>query len=181
MRFDLDNLPNDTALLHRLVRDMAAVIETDRTQLSEAQSEVEKLRAIVNQLQRSQFGRRSEKLDPDQLELATEDLDGDIARAEEATPPCPETKPEKPRAKQPRAPPSHLPREDAVLDTGTGACPCCGGALHQIGEGTSEMLDWVPAKLRVIRIRRPKYACRSCEKVQQAAAPERAIAKGMAS
>ncbi|MBL9098741.1 MAG: IS66 family transposase [Alphaproteobacteria bacterium] len=180
MRFDLDNLPNDTTLLHRLVRDMAAVIDADRTQLSEAQSEVEKLRAIVNQLQRSQFGRRSEKLDPDQLELAMEDLGGDIARAEEATPPRPGAKPEKPQAKQPRALPPHLPREDVVLDSGKDACPCCGGALHQIGESTSEMLDWVPARLRVIRIRRPKYACRSCEKVQQAAAPERAIAKGMA-
>ena len=180
MRFDLDNLPNDQALLHRLVRDMAAVIEADRTQLSEAQSEVEKLRAIVHQLQRSQFGRRSEKLDPDQLQLAIEDLDSDIARAEEGSPPQPEAKAEKPQTKQPRALPAHLPREDVVLDCANGACPCCGGALHKIGESTSEMLDWVPAKLRVIRIRRPKYACRSCEKVQQAAAPERAIAKGMA-
>ena len=42
------------------------------------------------------------------------------------------------------------------------------------------MLDWVPAQLRVIRITRPKYACRACEKVVQAAAPERLIAGGLA-
>jgi transposase len=28
---------------------------------------------------------------------------------------------------------------------------CCGGALHAIGESVSEMLDWVPAQLRVVR------------------------------
>lgn len=180
MRFDLHNLPNDTGLLHRLVRDMAAVIEADQTQLSEAQSEVEKLRAIVHQLQRAQFGRRSEKLDPDQLQLAIEDLDGDIARAEESSPTPPEPKAKEPPAKTPRALPEHLPRQDVVLDNTNGACPCCGEALHKIGESTSEMLDWVPAKLRVIRIRRPKYACRACGKAHQMAAPDRAIAKGMA-
>jgi transposase len=42
-------------------------------------------------------------------------------------------------------------------------CACCGGALHVIGENVSEMLDWVPAQLRVIRTTRPKYACRTCE------------------
>jgi transposase IS66-like protein len=28
-----------------------------------------------------------------------------------------------------------------------------------IGESVSEMLDWIPAQLRVIRTTRPKYAC----------------------
>ncbi len=59
-------------------------------------------------------------------------------------------------------------------------CACCGGALHAMGESVSEMLDWVPAQLRVIRITRPKYACRACGKVAQAPAPERLIAGGLA-
>lgn len=42
------------------------------------------------------------------------------------------------------------------------------------------MLDWVPAQLRVLRILRPKYACRTCKNVVQAAAPERLIANGLA-
>jgi len=42
------------------------------------------------------------------------------------------------------------------------------------------MLDWVPAELRVVRIIRPKYACRSCNKAVQASAPERLIAGGLA-
>jgi hypothetical protein len=42
------------------------------------------------------------------------------------------------------------------------------------------MLEWVPARLRVLRIRRPKYACRTCGTVTQAPVPERVIAGGLA-
>jgi transposase len=53
--------------------------------------------------------------------------------------------------------------------------------LHVIGEDTSEMLDLVPAQLRVKVIRRPRYGCRACEEaVVQAPAPERPITGGMA-
>ena len=63
----------------------------------------------------------------------------------------------------------------------------CGGELHVIGEDTSKRLDKVPAKVRVIVTRRPKYACRSCEKggvddvagVIQAPAPRRLIEGGL--
>src|SRR5215213_8444557 len=52
---------------------------------------------------------------------------------------------------------------------------------HAIGEDTSEMLDIVPAQLRVKVIRRPRYGCRACaEAVVQAPAPERPITGGMA-
>lgn len=48
------------------------------------------------------------------------------------------------------------------------------------GEDTSERLDRVPAKLRVIVTRRPKYACRSCtDGVVQAPAPNRLIEGGL--
>ena len=42
------------------------------------------------------------------------------------------------------------------------------------------MLDWVPAELRVMRVRRPKYGCRSCCTIHQTPAPERLVAKGLA-
>jgi transposase len=64
--------------------------------------------------------------------------------------------------------PDHLPREDVVLAIAGDICGCCGGALHAIGESVSEMLDWAPAQLRVVRIIRPKYAFRTCNKVVQA-------------
>jgi hypothetical protein len=47
--------------------------------------------------------------------------------------------------------------------------------LHAMGETVSEMLD----RVRVSRIRRPRYGCRTCGSIHQAPAPERPIAKGL--
>ena len=105
--------------------------------------EIERLRTIIKQLQRTQFGRRSERLDADQFALALEDLDSDIGRAEASGPQgAVEIADRRPRRK---ALPDHLPREEVVMDVANDACPCCGGVLHSIGESVSEMLDWVPA------------------------------------
>ena len=49
-----------------------------------AQAEIDKLRLLIRQLQRGQFGRRSEKLAPDQLQLGLEDLEQTAAAAEAA-------------------------------------------------------------------------------------------------
>jgi transposase len=77
--------------------------------------------------------------------------------------------------------------EEVVIEPKSNACPCCGGALHVIGEDVSKRLDRVPAKLRVMATRRPKYGRRSCEKngadivawVIQAPAPTRLILGGL--
>lgn len=170
MRVDLQNLPSEVDLLHRLVRDMAAVLEG-------RDEEIERLQSIIKRLQRAQFGRRSERLDPDQLPLGLEDLDADVGRVEASRP-----APERAAKGQPRRKPlpDHLPREEVLLDIAGDHCTDCGGPLHSIGESQAEMLDWVPASLRVVRIRRPKYGCRGCGTVHQAAAPERPIAGGLA-
>ena len=175
MDIDLADLPDDVETLQRMVRTLA----TERANLTEAQAEIERLRLIVQKLQRSQFGRRAERLDDDQLQLGFEDLNADIARVEatlpSATVKTPRSRPDRPSL------PAHLPREDIRLDLEHQACPCCGGELHVIGETVSEMLDHVPARLRVIRICRPRYGCRACGTIHQAPAPERPIAKGLAS
>ena len=33
--------------------------------------------------------------------------------------------------------PMHLPREEVLIEPEDRACPCCGGALHVIGEDVS--------------------------------------------
>ena len=67
-----------------------------------------------------------------------------------------------------------------VVDIEDHTCPCCRNGLHRIGEDVSERLDIVPAQLRVIVVRRPKYACRACEDaVVQAPAPARLIEGGL--
>jgi transposase len=175
MRLDLENLPSDIDLLHRLVHDMASVVESRDT-------EIERLRRLIKQFQRRQFGRRSEQLDPDQLALGLEDLDADVARTEahQVPPPASDEAPKSRTTSRRLTLPGHLPRKEVRLDVESQECPGCGGRLHAIGETTSEMLDWVPAQLRVVRIRRPKYGCRACGTIHQVAAPERPIAKGLA-
>ena len=60
MRIAFDSLPTDTTMLQQLVRDMAAALD-------EGQVEIDRLRLIIKQLQRAQFGRSAERLDPDQM------------------------------------------------------------------------------------------------------------------
>jgi transposase len=176
MEIDLAALPDDVEALHHLIGDLVAAREHER---AEARAEIERLRHIVKLLQRNRFGRRSERLDSDQMLLGLEDVDADIARAEAALPQASATKAKAPD--EPAGLPDHLERADIHLDIDAEACPDCGGAIHVIGETVSEMLDWVPARLRVIRIRRPRYGCRACGTIHQVPAPERPIAKGLAS
>ena len=199
MSLALDDLPRDPDRLLPMLQQMADVVAQQNASLvslqaehdtvlverDAAQAEVEKLRLLIRQLQRSRFGRRSERLDPDQLQLGLEDLEQTMAAAEAAqeevaarssTPRIPRV-----RRRNLGALPAHLPRLEVLIDVEDKSCPCCGGSLHVIGEDTSEMLDIVPAQLRVKVIRRPRYACRSCEEaVVQALAPERPITGGMA-
>jgi transposase len=174
MDIDLSALPDDVETLQHLVRSLAV----ERTSLSEANAEIERLHLIIKKLQRSQFGRRAERLDDDQLHLGFEDLEVELARTEARLPPI-KAKAARPEMERPSLP-AHLPREDVRFDVESQACPCCGGGLHLIGETVSEMLDHVPARLRVVRICRPRYGCRACGTIHQAPAPERPIAKGLA-
>ena len=150
-----------------------------------AQAEIEKLRLLIRQLQRGQFGRRSEKLDPDQLQLGLEDLEQTVAAAEAAQE---EAAARSSTPRPPRVAPAQPGRPAGAPAAGRGPgrhrgqeLPLLRRGLHVIGEDTSEMLDIVPAQLRVKVIRRPRYGCRACEgAVVQAPAPERPITGGMA-
>src|SRR3954449_12651292 len=164
----------------------AVRIERDlvREERDAAQAEIEKLRLLIRQLPRNRFGRRSERLDPDQLQLGLEDLEQTVAAAEAAQEEVAKgSTPRVPRVRRRNlgALPAHLPRVEILVDVADKTCPCCGGALHAIGEDREEMLDIVPAQLRVRVIRRPRYGCRTCEEaVVQAPAPERPVTGGMA-
>jgi transposase len=167
---DITSLPRDPDILIGMIVEL--------------RDQNDKLRAVVETLRRTLYGSRSEKLDADtaQLPLALNDLS--TAPRE----PEPEQVTRPPRAQRPSCTPArnigglpkHLPREDVVIEPEANACPCCQGALHRIGEDVSEMLDIVPAIIRVKRIHRPRYGCRVCEgAVVQAPAPARAIEGGL--
>jgi transposase len=153
-----------------------------RAMLVAERHENERLRQIIKELQRHRFGRRAETLPEDQLLLGLEEAEQIEASGEEEkeqSSPDRRAKATKRRANR-GALPAHLPRVEMVVDIDDHACPCCTGALHRIGEDMSERLDIVPAQLRVIVVRRPKYACRACEDVVvQAPAPARLIEGGL--
>ena len=142
---------------------------------------IARLEKLVAAFRRAAFGRRSEKSDPDQFELALEDLEAAIAavHADEDAEDRAAKRPGKPRAANRGALPKHLPRVEEVIEPTSLIC-ACGGGLHCIGEDVSERLDVIPARFRVIVTRRPKYACRSCtDGVVQAPAPARLIPGGL--
>jgi transposase len=147
-----------------------------------AAAEIDKLRLMIRQLQRAQYGRRSETLDPDQLQLGLEEVEQSLATAQASPPVATKTPGQRRPAQRNRgALPPHLPRYEVIVDIDDKSCQCCGGPLHVIGEDVSEMLDVVPAQYRVKVIRRPRYGCRGCEgAVVQAAAPERPLTGGIA-
>jgi transposase len=177
VQIDPENLPDDPALLQHMLRTLL-------DQHGELHAEYEKIRLLLLRLTRHQFGRRSEQLTDEQLQLGLEDLEQSIAENQADQDAAEPARDPKPRQKRPArnhgALPAHLPRYDVVIDDAPEACPCCGGTLHCIGETTSEQLDIVPAQLRVRVTRRQRYACRSCEEaVVVAEAPARPIDGGM--
>src|SRR6056297_3191585 len=142
---------------------------------------IERLEKLVAAFKQAAFGRKSEKGDPDQFELALEDLETAIVavHAEEDADAPLAKRSTKPRAVNRGALPKHLPRIEEVIEPESLTC-ACGGCLHCIGEDVSERLDIVPAQFRVIVTRRPKYACRACtDGVVQAPAPARLIPGGL--
>jgi len=170
------DLPDDVQALRALVLEQAREIDA----LKVFKAEIERLKAIIDALQRHRFGRRSEQLDPDQFELALEEVETALAEAEHARDNASRAPAERPRKANRGSLPAHLERIEQVVDIDDKACPCCGGALHQIGEDVAERLDVVPTTFRVLVTRRPRYGCRSCESaVVQAPAPARIVEGGI--
>jgi transposase len=152
--------------------------------------EIEHMKMQLASLRRQRYGQSSEKLDRDiaQLEMRLEDLE-ETAGEQIAADPKPAaleseagpqtTKPQrKPTGRKPL--PEHLPREIVVHEPEiTCICGSCDPArLARLGDSTTEVLEKIPATLKVIRHVRPKYACRVCETVFQAPAPDLPIEKG---
>ena len=79
-----DQLPTDVAVLQARLATALAERDAAITERDQALSQNDRLAHLLQQLQRMQFGRRSEKLDPDQLNLAFEDIEQAVAATEAA-------------------------------------------------------------------------------------------------
>lgn len=156
---------------------------------------------------RARFGRSSEKLNTDQLALLLESapepsleeqdaqLDRSPAReldesepggsaAQDSTSPEVPKKNEKKRKGGGRKPfPDHLPREiiSLCVPDAERACRACGEPRVAIGKECSEVLEFVPAQLKVLVYEREKIACSACGDggVSVAATPNKVFEKGI--
>lgn len=155
------NLPDDVDALKALV------IAKDL--------QIEKLRASLARLKKLQFGHSSEKLKStiEQLELALEDLEANAAFVSPMSA-RKETETDKP-VRKPL--PDHLPRETHLHEPAP-VCPACGGAMRPLSEDVTEVLEYQPARFKVVAHVRPKLSCRSCEKIVQAPMPSLPILRG---
>jgi transposase len=141
----------------------------------------------VQYLKDKLFGRKADKppIDVRQLGLFEDDEpeETDHEPAEEIEVPS------YTRAKPGRRPlPPDLPRVDVIHDIDEADKTCsCGCEKSCIGQEVTEELDYIPARLQVIRHIRLKYACKGCEglgsttpPVVIAPAPVQLIEKSMA-
>jgi transposase len=190
---DLDQL--DSKALKSLIRKLHEQVFSHQKQLSTQQEEIlsqreqlasrdveiEHLKLLIAKLRRLQFGRSSEKREYqiEQLELRLEELE---ARRTKETVAVKESAPASTAAARPvrRALPAHLPREVRKVLPKHEACPDCGGKLKHLGEDVSEILEYIPASLKVIQYVRPKLACAGCDRIVQAEAPSRPIERSIA-
>jgi transposase len=159
MNIELSKLPDDTSSLKQIITEQCLEYQKNQEQINYLQ---EMVRLLKNEL----FGRKSEvRREPDQNQLPIFPIPD--------APPAPELREEvvieaHARKKRGRKPlPSELPRVDVVHDISEEEKQCgCGAEMIRIGEEVCEKLDYVPAVIRVIRHIRPKYACKSCEGIE---------------
>jgi transposase len=174
---------NHSELQALIVSQHVQLLSKDE-QLASRDSEIEHLKLLIAKLRRMQFGRKSEKLDREieQLELRLDELEATQAEKTASSlasaAPVPALQAAGTPARRPL--PEHLPREVRKYPPKQEACPDCGGELKHLGEDVSEILEYVPARFKVIRQVRPKLACACCERIVQAAAPSRPIERGVA-
>jgi transposase len=108
------------------------------------------------------YGKRSEKLGPDERQLAFEDIEVAQSEAEAQSDTIELTKPRKKRKPAQRNLgnlPDHLERIERVIEPDSIVCPCGCGDMVRIGEDRTERLEIIPAQPKVVVTVRPKYAC----------------------
>jgi transposase len=177
-------LPSDVASLRALVQERDATIEARNAALEERDTEIQQLREYIRLLRSQRFGASSERSHRDQLGLFNEAeqlCESSVEDWEEPT----VTVPAHTRAKGGRRPlPAWMERVEILHDLPETEKICAndGTALVEIGQETSEQIEFIPATARVLVHVRPKYACPGCKTgVQIAPLPPQPIPKSLAS
>ena len=149
-------------------------------------SENKLLHEQIRMLQDRIFGRKADKVQRDDGQLSLFDMPEPPSSIEDAEEIEISSHSRKKKGRRPL--PDHLPRIEVIHDLPEEEKKCaCGHEKTKMGEEVSEQLDYIPAKVQVIRHIRIKYACKNCEGVEDegpsvsiARMPEQIIPKSMA-
>jgi len=166
-----EHLPDDIDTLKDMVLTLLAQIDD--------------LHGQLYYLKRQLFGKKSEKLDPNQRLLFEHLYDEVKAKIEQQNPSRTKKAPTRKNQNHPgrRPLPAELPRETQDIEPAESekVCPICQKPKDRIGEEVTEKLEFVPASFYVRRYVRHKYACRHCQgQVSIGPLPPMAIDKGLA-
>jgi len=153
--------------------------------LSQLLADHDRLQHQLRLLLKHRFGRKTERLDPAQLQLFLEELRQAVGQADaapEATPVVAHLRRKRldPKGQRPVIPDS-LPREVVRLEPEEADKTCgCGAEKVCIGCDKSQVLEFIPSQFKVIVYERAKYACKRCEEgVVIAPPPAKPIAGGL--
>jgi transposase len=151
--------------------------------LLKAEKVIEDQAIEIQQLRKQLFGRRSEKLSPDQLSLFAQMLASVVAERPAADTPsdpaAPATAPKKKRKKPVRRPLTPTQSHEILVPEGERACPECGEPRCTLGHARSLVIEYTPPKIDVIEYRREKIVCRACEgEISLAPAPAERVIDG---
>jgi transposase len=173
----IDQLPDDPALLKRMIAERDAELARRDAALAERERHIEAMearhKAELDAVLRRFYGPRSEAFDPTQLLMfgvtvapgTPVDPASDEAAAVEAESGEKLTTRRINHHKHGRRKlPDHLPRRQIIHDLSDEQkkCPCCGEQRARIGSETSEQLEYIPAQFEVLQHVRHKYACKNC-------------------
>jgi len=164
---------DQVAALQRQVSEQERLLEARNARIRQ-------LEEIIRTFQRKTFTGTSEQASSAQLGLfneAEEAVEDDVQQTKVEVPAHTRRRRGRP------ALPADLPREEIVHDLPEAdkVCPHDGTALEPIGAETSEQLDIIPAKVKVLRHIRLKYACPCCQRhVATADKPPQPLGKSVA-
>lgn len=158
--------------LNSLVVDLQSKIE-------QQEQSIKFLYDSIRYLKLQKYGRKSEKLNLEDLQAKLFEL------------PEPEPEPESPSEEDTVLVPAHkrarakrgkslddLPVIEEIIEPAETSCPCCQKELVTIGQEETRTLEYEPAKLYVKKTIRPKKACNNCKGSAVVIAPSNSLIPG---
>lgn len=178
---NLEKLPQDFASLKGIIANQIIEKEQYELKLKARDEEIERLQEFLLNIRRQHFAKKSETVSSEQLGIFNE---AEVESENQAKEQSEQKIKGYTRKRGKRKPlPDNLPREEVIIELSEDEriCPHDGSVLNEIGEETSEQLEIIPARLKVIRTIRKKYACPSCDdSLKTAPLPVKPIPKSIA-